>query len=120
MPATLDKLGTQFNCRVDQVNMPFKMLNYPGTLKTPWDPSKRVGYCTRSRVSLSHLPIPSHVYRHYITFVVDMPLNLIHPSINPSFSPIYPEEEMDEENIIDDDAELDLNKVEDEMMQVTT
>ena len=34
------------------------------------------------------------------------------------FSPMYPEEEMDEENIIDDDTELTLNKVEDEVMMV--
>ena len=32
------------------------------------------------------------------------------------FSPTYPEEELDEENIIEDDSELNLNKVEEEMM----
>ena len=31
--------------------------------------------------------------------------------------PVYPEEEMDEENIIDDDAELTLNKVEDDVIE---
>ena len=30
--------------------------------------------------------------------------------------PTYPEEELDEENIIEDDSELNLNKVEEEMM----
>lgn len=29
------------------------------------------------------------------------------------YRPEYPEEEMDEENIVEDDAELTLNKVED-------
>ena len=33
-------------------------------------------------------------------------------------SPIYPEEEADEENIADDPAELNMNKVEDEMILV--
>ena len=32
------------------------------------------------------------------------------------FRPIYPEEELDEENIIEDDSELNLNKMEEEMM----
>ena len=32
------------------------------------------------------------------------------------FRPTYPEEELDEENIIEDDSELNLNKVEEEMM----
>lgn len=35
--------------------------------------------------------------------------------LSPEFSPIYPEEEMDEENIIEDDAELTLDKMEDEV-----
>lgn len=34
------------------------------------------------------------------------------------YSPEYPEEEMDEENIVEDDAELTLNEVEKTMMQV--
>ena len=32
-----------------------------------------------------------------------------------SFSPVYPQEEQDEETVIDDDAELHLNKVEEDI-----
>ena len=35
-------------------------------------------------------------------------------------SPVYPEEEADEENVIEDDSELNLNKVEEEMMEAST
>lgn len=37
---------------------------------------------------------------------------------HPSFRPEYPEEEMDEENIVDDDSELTLGEIEKTMMQV--
>src|SRR6218665_1199727 len=33
-------------------------------------------------------------------------------------SPIYPEEEADEENVMEDDSETNLNKVEDDFLQV--